>query len=206
MNKTPTPIPAGYREDAKGRLVPEAAVSPIDQERDKLVHEIAAAAKALRETLRNYRLKTFADIHAFACLSAERYGADIGGKKGNLTLTSYDGRFKIQRGVADVLVFDERLQAAKALIDKCLTRWAKNSGTEIKTLVADAFQVDKAGNINTGRVLSLRRHNFEDDDWHAAMQAISDSLLVSQTRTYLRVYERNGAGGYDPINLDIANA
>lgn len=199
-------IPEGYREDAKGRLVPADAISPIDQERDKLVIEIAAAAKILREALRNFRLHTFADIQAFSSLSAEKYGAEVGGKKGNLTLLSFDGKYKVQRGVADVLVFDERLQAAKSLIDKCLTRWSKDSGTEIKALVQDAFQVDKSGNINTGRVLSLRRFNFDDADWTAAMSAISDSLLVAQTRTYLRVYERNDAGNFTPINLDVSNA
>lgn len=199
-------IPEGYREDAKGRLVPEAAISPIDQERDKLVKEIAITAKALRDTLRKFRMRTLDDIQAFACLSAEKYGAEVGGKKGNLSLVSFDGRFKIQRGMADVLVFDERLQAAKALIDKCLSRWAKDSGTEIRTLVQDAFQVDQAGNINTGRVLSLRRFDFEDEEWRSAMKAISDSLNVSQTRTYLRVYERNDAGTYEAIVLDVSNA
>lgn len=38
------------------------------------------------------------------------------------------------------------------------------------------------------------------------MTAISDSLLVAQTRTYLRIYERTETGAYTPINLDLANA
>jgi len=201
------PIPAGYRQDAKGRLVPEEAISPIDQERDKLVNALVVAAKSLRVTLRHFRDNAHADIQAFAELSAEKYGAEIGGKKGNLTLVSFDGRYRVLRAIADVLTFDERLQAAKALLDKCLNRWAKDAGKELRALVADAFQVDKAGNINTGRVLSLRRFDFDDPDWKAAMAAISDSLLVASTRTYLRIYERDDAtGNYLPINLDLANA
>lgn len=200
-------IPEGYRADAKGRLVPESAIKPIDLQRDALVAEIVKSAIQLRDKMRNFRANTYADIAAFADLSAEKYNAPIGGVKGNLTLMSHDGKYKIQRAMADVLEFDERLQAAKALIDKCLTRWAKGSDDKIKTLVSDAFQVDRAGNINTGRVLSLRRFDFEDEDWKSAMTAISDSLLVSSTRTYLRVYERVAAtGAYIPINLDLANA
>lgn len=202
-----TNIPTGYQADAKGRLVPETAIPPIDQERDKLVREIVRNAKLVNGELRYFRKRTYDDIQAFAALSAEKYGAEIGGTKGNLSLLSFDGKYKVQRAIADVLVFDERLQAAKALIDKCLTRWAKDAQAEIKALVQDAFQVDKSGNINTGRVLSLRRFGFDDPDWKSAMQAISDSLLVSSTRTYLRVYERNDAtGAYMPINLDVSNA
>ncbi|WP_235550497.1 DUF2786 domain-containing protein, partial [Pseudomonas aeruginosa] len=33
-------VPAGYRMDAKGRLVPEEMIKPIDLERDRLVQEI----------------------------------------------------------------------------------------------------------------------------------------------------------------------
>lgn len=200
-------IPEGYRPDSKGRLVPETAIQAVDLERDRLVRELVDKAKSINEILRSFRASAHADIGAFCDLSAEKYGAPAGGKKGNLTLMSFDGRYKVQRSVAEVLVFDERLQAAKALIDQCITRWSKGSSKELRALVQDAFQVDKAGNINTGRVLSLRRLSFEDDDWKAAMTAISDSLLVASTRTYLRIYERDEAtGAYHPINLDLSNA
>ena len=45
--------------------------------------------------------------------------------KGNVTLTSYDGKYKIQRAIAEYLHFDERLQVAKELIDD---RYTPNSG------------------------------------------------------------------------------
>jgi hypothetical protein len=204
---TPSNIPEGYQQDSQGRLVPVSAIKEIDLERDKLIREIVGGALKLRDELRQFRALTYADIAAFCDLSAEKYGAPAGGKKGNLTLTTFDGKYKVQRAIAEVLAFDERLQAAKALIDQCITRWAKGASSEIRALVQDAFQVDKAGNINTGRVLSLRRLSFDDDDWRNAMTAISDSLLVSTTRSYLRIYERDDAtGAYLPINLDLPNA
>ena len=33
-------IPAGYREDARGALIPEGSIKPIDKERDELVQAI----------------------------------------------------------------------------------------------------------------------------------------------------------------------
>jgi hypothetical protein len=200
-------IPAGYRSDAQGRLVPVAQIKQIDRERDALVGELVAVARTLNDALRNFRRRAHDDIQAFAELSAEKYGAKLRGKKGNLTLVSFDGHYKIQRAISDQLVFDERLQAAKALIDECLKKWATGSRQEIITLINDAFQIDKAGKIDTARVLRLRTLNITDEHWKKAMEAISDSLKVATSRSYIRVYERIGnTDEYKPINLDLANA
>lgn len=202
-----TTIPAGYKADSQGRLVPVETIKPIDLERDELVATIVARARTLNAELKAFRARTHDDIQALAELSAEKYETTLGGKKGNLTLQSFDGRYKVQRAVADALTFDERLQAAKKLIDDCITDWASDTGPELRALVNDAFQVNKAGNIDTARVLSLRRIDIQDPRWVRAMEAISDSLQVSSTRSYIRVYERIGqTDRYAQINLDLANA
>lgn len=198
-------IPEGYLKDAKGHLVPLEMVKPLDKARNDLVLEMAAAAKAQSEALARFKAGCLADIGAFMEMSAEEYGVTIGGKKGNVTLVSFDGRFKIERQVADYLVFDERLQVAKELIDTCIRRWAQGSAAEIRALVEHAFQVDKAGKVSTSRVLGLRRLDITDETWVKAMAAISDSVQVSGTRTYVRMYERVGdSEQYRPIPLDAA--
>lgn len=204
---TTSPIPVGYRADAQGRLVPEAQIREIDLLRDKLVADLVARARPLNAALADFRKSAYADIQAFAELSAERYGAKLGGTKGNLTLVSYDGSYKIQRAISDQLVFDEKLQAAKILIDDCLKEWAKDARPEIHALINDAFQVDKKGRIDTDRVLSLRRMEIKDERWQRAMEAISESLSIASSRSYIRVYRREEATGeYHAINLDLANA
>ena len=198
-------IQDGYMQDAQGRLVPEGSVKDVDKARDSLVREIAGKAMALREAMKGFRDDVMGDVAAFVSLSAEQYGAKVGGNKGNLTLTSYDGRFKVQRSIAETLVFDERLQAAKELIDECITEWTEGSRDEIRALINDAFQVDSTGRINTGRVLSLRRLKINDDRWQRAMQAVSDSLQVAGSKAYLRIYvRRDGDGKYEPVSLDLA--
>lgn len=200
-------IPAGYRQDGQGRLVPEAQIKPIDLERDALVSEITKKAKAINATLASFRAAAYNDIQAFAELSAERYGVKLGGTKGNLSLVSFDGRYKVQRAISDQLVFDERLQAAKVLIDECLKEWAKDARPEIHALINDAFQVDKKGRIDTDRVLSLRRLKIDDARWQKAMEAIGESLSIASSRSYIRIYERVGQSeDYRQINLDLANA
>ena len=198
-------IPDGYMEDAQGRLVPVNMVKDVDKARHDFVLEVVGKATALRESMARFRDDVMGDMAAFVALSAEKYGARIGGDKGNLTLVSYDGRYKLTRQVSETLVFDERLQAAKSLIDECITEWTEGSRDELKALINDAFQVDKEGRINTGRVLGLRRLNIEDARWLQAMQAVSDSLRVSGSKTYVRVYERHSDGKYTPIALDLAS-
>ena len=185
--------------------VPKGSIRDVDLARDQLVREIAGKAMALREAMKGFRDDVMGDVAAFVSLSAEQYGAKVGGNKGNLTLTSYDGRFKVQRQVSETLVFDERLQAAKELIDECITEWTEGSRDEIRALINDAFQVDSTGRINTGRVLSLRRLKINDDRWQRAMQAMSDSLQVAGSKAYLRIYvRRDGDGKYEAVSLDLA--
>lgn len=202
---TENKIPEGYRADAKGCLVPESMIKPIDRARDELVGELARQARIVSDGLREFKTRVFADINAFVDLSGEQYGVKLGGKKGNLTLFSFDGAFKVQVAIAEHMVFDERLQAAKHLIDECIISWSQGSRDEIKVLVQASFQTDKEGKINTGRVLALRRLDIRDEKWQKAMQAIGESLQVVGSKEYVRFYERIGdTDQYQPISLDVA--
>lgn len=199
-----TPIPEGYREDRNGHLVPEAQIKAIDLARDGLVRDLVDQALLLREQLRKFKRGAFDDIAAFVQLSAEQYGARIGGDKGNVTLFSFDGRYKMIRAIQETLQLDERLQAAKALIDECLNEWTEGSRSELRVLVNNAFRVDQDGTIKTGQVLGLRRLNIQDERWQRAMAAIGDAVMIVGSKTYVRLYERDSRGEYLPISLDVA--
>ncbi len=201
----PKNIPEGCMQDSKGRWVPVETISDIDLLRDQLVKEVTAKARELQQAMRDFKMNTLGDVEAFIDLSAEKYGVSIGGKKGNVTLVSFDGRYKLQRAIQDSISFDERLQAAKELIDQCIHRWAEGSAAEIRALVDHAFQVDKEGNISTGRILGLRRLSIDDEQWKQAMTAIADSIQITGSQTYIRLYERVGmADQWQAIPLDIA--
>lgn len=199
------PVPAGYLQDAQGRLVPESMVSAIDKLRDQTVLAIIDKARAINATLREFKADTFSDIAVFIETSAEQYDVKVGGTKGNVTLYSFDGRYKVIRAIQENIKFDERLKAAKALIDECITDWSVNSRDEIKVLVNDAFKVDREGDVNTNRVLGLRRLAIVDERWQRAMKAIGESFTVVGSRSYVRVYERVGdTDQYVAISLDVA--
>jgi len=199
-----TGVTGDYMRDSQGRLVPLELVKPIDKQRDELVREIVAGAEAIAAQIAAYKSKTFADIQAFVELSAEKYDVNLGGKKGNVTITSYNGDYKVIRAIDEYQTFDERLQVAKQIIDECIRRWSAGSGSEIRALVQDAFQVDKTGRINVKRILGLRKLDIQDEEWLKAMTAISDSLQVAGSKEYLRIYKKDTAGEYQQISLDVA--
>lgn len=197
--------PAGFMKDSQGRLVPVAMVKPIDKLRDQTVLTLVDQAKNISAVLAKFKQLAFSDIASFVQTSVEQYGVQLRGTKGNLTLYSFDGRYKVVRAVQENIKFDERLQAAKALIDQCITTWSAGSSDEIKVLVNDAFRVDKEGDVSPTRILGLRRLEIRDEKWQRAMQAIGDSVGVVGSRSYVRVYERVGdSDQYKPIALDIA--
>jgi hypothetical protein len=198
--------PEGYWADAKGNLIPEGNVKEIDKLRDGVVKELIGKAKNISGTIAAFKGEAMGDIEAFVEMSAEKYEAKIGGKKGNVTLYTHNGRYKIVRQIGDNMRFDERINAAKALIDECLLEWTEDGRDEIKTIVASAFDVDKEGDVNVPKILALRRHDINDPRWQRAMKAISESLQIVGTKPYVRFYERKEDGSYKPISLDIASS
>lgn len=201
----PLQIPEGYWENSQGSLVPESNVKEIDKLRDQTVRRIWELAEALNQEMQKFKTQAFADVATFVQISANQYGAKIGGTKGNVQLLTFDGRLKIQRNIAERITFDERLQAAKQLIDECLKEWTEDGRDEIKAIINNAFNVDKKGEISTTKILGLKRIEINHPKWIDAMQAISDSINIAGSKSYLRFYKRNDeTGEYIPMSLDLA--
>lgn len=194
-----------FIRNAKGHLVPVDQIKEVDLLRDELVTGVIRRVRDLQAEMRRVKDDIASEVEAFLELSAREYDTAYGGKKGNVTLSSFDGQYQVKRAVADHLAFDERLQVAKELIDQCIHTWTAGSSSEVQALVEHAFQTDKEGKISTARVLGLRSLNIQDEKWQKAMQAIMDSIQVTGSKSYLRFYERQGEDGpYRQISLDVA--
>lgn len=204
MQEAQTASTTPMRQNAQGHWVPENLIAPADKLRDEVVMAIIAAAHEERSRLAAFKINAMQQIADFVDLSAEQYGVAWGGTKGNVTLLSFDGRYKLIRAVGEHRKFDERIQAAKALIDQCIERWSDGASSEIRALVDHAFRVSKSGHIDVNQVLSLRQLNIDDPDWLLAMQAAVDAIQVTGTSQYLRLYERDGLGRYIQMSLELA--
>ncbi|EBT6969486.1 DUF3164 family protein [Salmonella enterica] len=193
-----------YMKDRKGRLVPINQVSDYDLAMDSFVREQVAAAKVKSADLSDFKQRAFDECYAWLDLVAEKYGRTRGGAKGNVTFSSFDGSEQITIRVQETLTFGPELQIAKDLIDECVTEWSEGANDNLRAIIADAFQVDKEGQLNTGRILSLRRVKIQDERWNRAMEAISESLQVAMSKTYINFREKDKGGKLINIPLDIA--
>lgn len=203
--QTVSEVPKGYIQNAIGDLVRLENVKPIDLDRHHMTIMLIEKARQQQQALMEFKNTVMDQIAQFMTQSFEKYGTKPGGKKGNITFHTYDGTLKVQFAVAESISFDERLQAARALINECILEWSKGANSRIKTLVDQAFQTDKEGNISTGRILSLRKLDMKDERWDRAMQAIADSIQVTDTKHYVRFYSRETSDSeFKAISLDIA--
>ncbi|MBO2656186.1 DUF3164 family protein [Shewanella algae] len=130
--------------------------------------------------------------------------ANKGGAKGNVTFSSYDGLLKVSISIKSSIEFGPELQIAKEMIDECIFRWSEKADPNLKVIVTGAFEVDKKGNLNTGRILALRKHKIEDPQWLDAMTAIADSIIETGSKSYIHFRQRNGEGKLVNIPLDLA--
>lgn len=212
---TPAEIPSGRRVvdgveeigDAKGGWTPVSLVKPQHLLEDELVRRELGHAIALSDQIARFKGHTFENVGSFEALLAQQYGATIGGKKGNKTLMTHDGLFKMSIQVADNIVFGPELQIAKQLTDECLNEWATGARDEIRAIVTRAFNTDKAGQINRSEIFMLLRLDITDPRWVRAMEAIRDAMRIEGSTTYVRYYRRDRVDGpWQPITIDLARA
>jgi hypothetical protein len=196
-----------YLPDAKGNLVPIEAIKPVDLLMDETVRKILDSARSMSALIASFKGETFESVSELQALIAQNYGASIGGKKGNITLVSFDGCQKVQVQVSDLLEFGPELQPAKALIDECLTEWAVGGAVELRALVNRVFQVDKEGQINRAELFMLLRVEIADERWVSAMTAIRESMRIIGSRLYVRFYDRPSPDApWHAVTIDLAAA
>jgi hypothetical protein len=203
----PVAVPAGFLMDAKGRLVPEEMVKPAELLEDQTVRKIMGYAVELANQVDRFFHHTQLDGQVFLQVLAEEYGATKRGAegKGNVTLTSYDGLMKVQFAVAERFVFGPELKIAKSLFDECLSAWSEDARPELRTIITDAFDVDKEGHVNREAVFRLLRLRIADARWEQAQAAIVDAVRMVGSKRYVRFYVRPSQDArWQPVPIDLA--
>lgn len=197
-------IPEGWVRNAIGNLVHETEIREQDKLRDGVVTDIAATAVALSAALKALKEKALTDIDDLISIAGEKYDMKLGGPKGNVTLTSFDGSYRVQRVSADRITYTEEMEVAKAKVFECIRSWSDDSNKHLVTIATNAFRLNRQGEISVSRVAEMMRIEIDDPEWKKAMEAVKDSLAVSGKAIYVRVQERQKDGAYKTISLDIA--
>jgi len=192
-------------EDGQGRRVPVERVTEYERAEDALVRELFGKAIGLHRQLVAFKSQSFDDLDALVSLLSEKYGRKRGGKKGNVTFSTYDARLKVSINVADVLTFGPSLQIAKEICDEILTDLSKNTPPLIRDLIQDAFRTGKAGQVPRDQIFRLLRTEHDDPRWSQMQGAIKDAIRTETTKSYIRFQFRpNAHASHITLTLDIA--
>lgn len=105
--------------------------------------------------------------------------------KGNISLDFFDGTFRIERKIDEVLGFDEKLQLVKTQIDKWVASRLQGTDDALAKVISQAFNMDKQGRINTSMLLKLLHLDIDDTDWKKAMRLLKDSMSVKSSKQYI---------------------
>ncbi|WP_226781861.1 DUF3164 family protein [Oceaniglobus trochenteri] len=208
---TDTPQTAELWENSQGHLVPIDRVKPEDKLKDDVVRRLVSGAEALQGAMAAFKTTVFEETLATKQLILEKYGVNLGGSGGNMSLKSYDGKLEVRIAVNKTMDFGPEIDAAKRLIDECIASWTRGSNDNTRALINHAFQVDKKGALDTGRILGLQKLDMKDDEgkpdpkWARAMEAIHDAVRINGSATYVRFYRKDErTGDMKAVSLDIA--
>jgi len=191
--------------DAQGNSIPTKYIDPVDKKRDQLVERGIKQAFLLQTRMTKFKAAILADIDKYLGWLAERNGEEALSPGGNYQLTGFSGTKRIQIKVNKVIEFDERLQLAKKKIDACLERWSQGANDNFKVVVFDAFKVDRKGNVDTKRILGLRKLQIRDKKWNEAMDLITEAITITGNRSYLMfMVKEDKDAEWQTIRLDLA--
>ncbi len=211
-----------YLINKQGYEVSVEDIEPSEIVKNDLVNEFFALAMPMQQQMKDLKAKMFGDFYAFVQLSADKYDIQVGGLKGNVTLTAFDGKTRVILQQQDQWDYDERLNIAKELIDEFFVETlleietaleaggvdanaeALTNMRQIKALIDKFFQVGKKGKINLGQIQGLRHYKFKHPKWEKAMEAIADGIHSIGTAQYIRLQKRDEKGKFQTVVLDFA--
>ncbi|MEK0158308.1 DUF3164 family protein [Pseudoalteromonas piscicida] len=201
-----TDIPEGYMKDGKGNLVAIANIKQTDLIKDEFVKQAVALAEKQQKELADFKRLQMEQADNFMELLAQEYDVNLGGKKGNVTLRSFDNKLAVSIQSQERIELGPEEKLATELIFQCLDEWSEGSNQNIKAVVKKAFSTDKQGKVNPQRILGLRRLEIVDETgkWHRAMDILAESINVIDSVRFIRFYKQDDHGNDNAVSLDIA--
>ncbi|WP_282093064.1 DUF3164 family protein [Epibacterium ulvae] len=178
---------------------------PRHQLAHDLVEENFPRAEDESERLFNLKKHMLGEMTAYREMMLQDYGVKVSGREGGFSVKSLCGTRRIELSVAKHISFGEELLAAKELLDDFLNEELQSSSEAIRAIVSSAFKLNSKGRLDTGGILGLKKHRFNNPIWKRAMDAIEDAICHDSSTTYLRFYRVNPENKTEKIiPLDIA--
>lgn len=176
-------------ERPDGSMIAYDKLSPEKQIEHDAVVRLCEQAGVHSEALTKFKHTALAEMIAVRFMILEDHGVKKGGAEGNLTLRSACGRMMVKMTVSKHITFGPELEAVKALIYEFMEAELDKGGSDaIREIVEKVFKLNSKGRIDTGGILGLREHRFDDPLWERAMLAIDEAICRDSATTYVNFY------------------
>ncbi len=212
---TPAPMPDGiidvagkpYMPDGTGKLTAVEVIPARKKLRDEMVRREFGFALALSEQIARFRAHVITNLGSFDAMIKQEYGVTVGGEKGNRSYLSYDGLWKIEVRVQPRIGYSSEMQSAKALFDECMREWSADAPAELRSIVTNAFDVDREGQINRANVDILLNVESENPRFREGQRALREAEYTISSKEYVRFSMRPDCRSkWQAVTIDLANA
>ena len=193
--------------DESGMEIPYNRTTKVERLHERSSYKIIKAALDI-----NKRLMAFNEL--IATLSQEAYDSYMKSKgidkitKGNYTWYNFDRSIKIEINVNEPIVFDSlTITAAKQKFDEFLSESIESKNQFIKSMIIDAFEAQRSGNLDTKQVLKLTRYEdkVKSPKFSEAIKLIREAIRRPKSKTYRRVWMKDASGKYENIELNLSS-
>ena len=191
--------------DAQGRQVHVAYVKPYDRARDRAARRILVRFRKANQYLAQVKADTQADIEALQTATFPE-AANLGGAKGNVQFSSFDGLIRVRSEAKTFIEFDDRIKAPQALIFDYLNDLkGSDKHQDIQTIINETFKPTSCGMLSRTKVIGLTRWNIKAPKWVMAMDLIRECQFAKSGKSYIYCESKDSRDAeFETISLDFA--
>ncbi|MFK5950175.1 MAG: DUF3164 family protein [Methylococcales bacterium] len=189
-----------------GNLVPMAYISPGNRLKERSAGSLLKDAKRINDQLSEFKIKMQKLCDEVYEKMIEEFKAKKD-TKGNFSWFNFDRSTKIDVSVNERIDFDDiTIQACKQKLDEFLNESLDAKHEFVKEMVTDAFSTSK-GNLDAKKVMNLLkwRKQVKAPLFQEALDLMEESIRRPDSKTYFRIWERDGSGEYHLIDLNFSS-
>ena len=127
--------------------------------------------------------------------------------KGNWSIYSFDRSLMLDVAVSTPVRFDDlTILAAQSILNEFLSETIESKLSYVKDFVRDAFSTSR-GKLDTKKVVGLLKWQtkINSEKYDKACELIKKAIVRPDSKTYYRIFVKDGEGEYQCIDLNFSN-
>ncbi len=187
--------------NAEGNPVEVSRIFPEEKARERVVHKVFKKVSRTSVVLKKAHEEIWNTVDDYLQKLAEEHGETW---QGNAQIMSFDQTQKIDVKVTKYIGFNEHFQLAEKKILRFIEEVTEGLNGDVVELIRGAFQRDKKGQIDSKKILGLKRLNIKSKIWAEAMELIDKSIYVKSSKRYINFYIRDQDGKWEVVPLNFS--